>query len=146
MILQALHVPQWSGLVSQTYWSFWGHVARIPDAGRAIRVVLSCSWQLDLNATRRLGNWPDHHRLIQLAWQLVREPTAAGLWQSAAQNRRLWAASCHSWMQLSRLRNVHAYQSLEDVDLNGRCLLRAGDRFALLSTQKAPSCGAMLCI
>ena len=86
MILQILNVHMWAGVLARMHWSFWGHVARIADRTRAVQVAIACSFSLDLQHRRALGNWPDHRRLLQLSWQSVREATDLPAWFSAAQN------------------------------------------------------------
>ena len=138
MILQALGVPMWGGVLSHMYWSFWGHVARIPDPTRAIRVAITCSFSMDLQLRRVLGNFPDHHRLLQLAWQSVRNEGEPAAWCSAAQTRTVWANAMQVWQQAKQLRAPNSYSDLEQVDLLGRCLLRVKDHFTLLPMRHVP--------
>ena len=138
ILVQVLGFPMWSGVLARMYWSFWGHVARIPDVTRCIRVTLACSFSLDLQYRRALGNWPDHHRLLQLAWQTVRSLDEPPAWFSAAQDRRLWDRAQLRWAAESPLRCQAPYLNVEEVDLCGRCLLRTHEHFTLLPRRHLP--------
>ena len=105
MILQALGRPTWGGVLAQTYWSFWGHAARISDESRSIKITIACSFALDLQDRRILGNWPDHHRFLQLACMVQR---GAG---------PECVAKCSTWRSALALRSPNSYPDLEQVDL-----------------------------
>ena len=139
MILQSLGVSNWGGVLAQMYWSFWGHVARVADDSRAIKICIACSFSLDLQNRRVLGNWPDHHRFLQLAWQQVRLPGQPAAWFSGAKDRNVWQRASSVWRSALALRSPNSYQDLEQVDLCGRCLVRTGDYFALLPKRHPPA-------
>ena len=144
MCAQALGHESWASIQAKSFFSFWGHAARIVSYRVSpLSVVLKIrdtAW-LEVHwrsHRRRLGYWPNAYRLIQLAWENLQEWGTPPYWDDAAQDKNVWNTFISHWLAEKSLLPLVYYPDLERVDLLGRSLLQIGEKFTLLPFRHVP--------
>ena len=94
----------WSVAQAKHFFSYWGHVARLPLLSRRpVRLameVFGVHWtrRHEGIVLRQVGFWRNSVRFLQLAWEQVRHVREASFWVECAECRTSWRDVWSRWL------------------------------------------------
>ena len=96
MLAHLVGHTSWSVVQTRQFFSYWGHAARLPLAGRRpVRLaieIFGLEWtsRHEGIVRRQRGYWPNTVRFLQLAWEKVKSEGEPLFWTDLAQQRAAW--------------------------------------------------------